>query len=224
MSYFQTRLASLPSFHFFHSSPKPVGLMGSLYLGRRCVVNGVLTRHWTDPPPPSQPPPRRYSAHTLCNIYLKCDFFSPLVPFLCLTCLPSLNQYGWLDNFTGSLTPKGTPERESPTPCPPVCSRSVALTKLRSLRCSSGSGCTVAASQHAALVDAHWCMAHIYELVISCCSAHSSNPGCQPEPLPYPQTVCLSLPPPAPPTTPHTHTLLLTLSHMDTCAHARTHM
>lgn len=59
----------------------------------------------------------RYSAHTLWKSYFWCDFFSPLVPFLCSTCLPSLNQYGWLDNFTGLLTPKGTRERESPTPC-----------------------------------------------------------------------------------------------------------
>ncbi len=53
MSYFQTCLASLPSFHFFHSSPKPVSLLGSLYLGQRCAVNGVLTTLWTDPKPPS---------------------------------------------------------------------------------------------------------------------------------------------------------------------------
>lgn len=52
MSYFQTRLDSLPSFHFFHSTPKPVSLLGSLYLGQRCAVNGVLTRLWTDPTTP----------------------------------------------------------------------------------------------------------------------------------------------------------------------------
>lgn len=56
--------------------------------------------------------PHRYSLHTLCDIYFDCDFFSPLVPSLCVTCLPSLNQYGLLDNFTRALMPKGTPERE----------------------------------------------------------------------------------------------------------------
>lgn len=62
-------------------------------------------------------PPHRYSAHIHPNVYFHCDFFSPLAPFLCLTCIPSLNLYGWLDNFTGLLTPKGPPEREGLTPC-----------------------------------------------------------------------------------------------------------
>lgn len=52
MSYFQTCLASLPSFHFFHSFPKPASLLGSLYLGQGCAVNGVLTRLRTDPTTP----------------------------------------------------------------------------------------------------------------------------------------------------------------------------
>lgn len=92
----------------------------------------------TPPPPPS---PIDILPTPVCNIYFRCDFFSPLVPFLCLTCLPSLNQYGWLDNFTGSLTPKATPERESPTPwlldsscASPLWGR---LSKLWSLRCFS---------------------------------------------------------------------------------------
>lgn len=95
-----------------------------------CIwVRDVL---WMESSPYSgqTPHPHRYSPHTLWNIYFRCDFFSPLVPFLCLTCLPSLNQYGWLDNFTGSLTPKETPERESPTSCSStysVCSPSEAL-------------------------------------------------------------------------------------------------
>lgn len=67
----------------------------------------------TDRAPP--PHPHRYLAHTLTEhfrffILLQCDFFSPLAPFLCLTSIPSQNQHGWLDNFTGSLTPKG-PQR-----------------------------------------------------------------------------------------------------------------
>lgn len=49
---FQTCLASLPSFHFFHSFPKPVSLLGRLYLGQRCAVNGVRTRLRTDPRTP----------------------------------------------------------------------------------------------------------------------------------------------------------------------------
>lgn len=43
-------------------------------------------------------------------------------------------------------------------------------------------------------MDTHWCMEHLYELVISYCSAHSSYSVCQTMPLPYSQTVCLSLP------------------------------
>lgn len=62
-------------------------------------------------------PPHRYSAHILPDVYFHCDFFSPLAPFLCLTCIPSQNVYGWLDNFTGLLTPKGPPEREGLTHC-----------------------------------------------------------------------------------------------------------
>lgn len=57
--------------------------------------------------------PHRYSAHTLLEHLFRMWLFSPLVPFLCLTCLPSLNQYGWLDNFTRSFMPKGTLERET---------------------------------------------------------------------------------------------------------------
>lgn len=48
MSYFQTWFSSLPSFLFFHSSPYLVSLLGSLYLGQGCTVNGVLSRLWTD--------------------------------------------------------------------------------------------------------------------------------------------------------------------------------
>lgn len=140
----------------------------------------------------------RYSAHTLRNIYFRCDFFSPLVPFLCLTYLPSLNQYGWVDNFTGSLTPKG-PQRGRARLLAPLLIPSVAplrrLSQLCSLRCFSHSDCTTAALQYPALVDTHWCMEHLYELVISYCSAHSSNSVCQTVPLPYSQTVCLSPPP-----------------------------
>lgn len=119
---FWTCVASLPSFPFFHSSPQLAQPPG------KSVSGSEMRCEWS----PHQTPhnPHRYSAHTLWNIYFQCDFFSPLVPFLCLTCIRSLNQYGWLDNFTGSLTPKGTPERESLTPCSSahsVCSPSEAL-------------------------------------------------------------------------------------------------
>lgn len=132
MSYFQTYLASLPSFHFFHSFPKPASLLGRLYLGQRCAVNGVLTRLWTEHTTPIDILPTPFQ-----NIYFQCDFFSPLVPFLCLTSLPSLNQYGWLDNFTRSFMPKGTPERETQLLAPllnPSLGPLRRLFKLRSLR------------------------------------------------------------------------------------------
>lgn len=106
---FQTCFASLPDFLLFHSSPPPRSLLGSLYVGQRWALNGVLSRLWTGPASPP-PPPHRYSAHILPNVYFHCDFFSPLAPFLCLTCIPSQNLYGWLDNFTALLTPKGPPE------------------------------------------------------------------------------------------------------------------
>ena len=61
--------------------------------------------------------PHRYSAHILPNVYFHCDFFSPFAPFLCLTCISSLNLYGWLDNFTVLLTPKGPPETKGLTRC-----------------------------------------------------------------------------------------------------------
>lgn len=109
---FLTCFASLPDFPFFHSSPPPLSLLGSLYVGQRWAVNGVLSRLWTDPASP-----HRYSAHILPNVYFQCDFFSPLAPFLCLTCIPSLNLYGWLDNFTALLTPKGPPESKGLTRC-----------------------------------------------------------------------------------------------------------
>lgn len=130
--------------------------------------------------------------------FFKCDFFSPLAPFLCLTCIPSPNRYGWLDNFTGSLTPKGTPERGEPgSSFAPLLIQPAApprpLSKLCKPRCFSYPNCTAAAFQCAALVDVHWCMEHIYELVISYCSAHSSNSVCQTGPLPYSQTICLTL-------------------------------
>lgn len=132
---------------------KPVSLLGSLYLGRGCAVNGVLTRLWTDPTAPIDILPTPF-----LNVYFKCDFFSPLVPFLCLTCLPSLNQYGWLDNFTGSLAPKGTPERESLTPfssAHSVCSPSEVLIQTLLAEMFLSSNCATAALQYAALVDTH---------------------------------------------------------------------
>lgn len=96
----------------------PAGLLGSPYLGQRCAVNGVLpdavplARYGQSS---STPPPSIFSPHLREQHFffflLQCDFFSPLAPFLCLTSIPSRNQHGWLDNFTGSLTPKGTPER-----------------------------------------------------------------------------------------------------------------
>lgn len=81
---------------------------------RECAVNGVLTRLWTD----FHNYPHQLIPHIdilptpFWNIFLECDFFSLSVPLLCLTCLPSLNQHGWLDNFTRSFMPKGTQERE----------------------------------------------------------------------------------------------------------------
>lgn len=81
MSYFQTRLASLPSFHFFHSSPKPVSLLGSLYLGQRCAVNGVLSALWTDPKPPSI-----FCPHPLEHLFQIRLFLTP-----CAISLPDLS-------------------------------------------------------------------------------------------------------------------------------------
>lgn len=73
MSYFQAHLASLPSFNFFHSFPKPAGLLGSLYLGQRCAVNGVLTRLRTDPATPIDIP----RAHPLEQLFLMWLFLTP---------------------------------------------------------------------------------------------------------------------------------------------------
>lgn len=105
MSYFQTRCASLPNFPFFHSSPPPLSLLGSCMW----VRDGLWMESSTDSGQALHPP-HRYSALIVPNVYFHCDFFSPLVPFLCLTCIPSPNLYGWLDNFTRLLTPKG-PQR-----------------------------------------------------------------------------------------------------------------
>lgn len=98
MSYFQTRLASLPSLHFFHSSPKPVSLLGSLYLGQRCAVNGVL-RQTPDRPeaPPTNPTPlpHRYSAHTrLQHLFQMWLFLTPCA--ISLPDLPPISESVWL--------------------------------------------------------------------------------------------------------------------------------
>lgn len=99
----------IPLLSFFSSTRQPPG---------KPVSGSGMHCEWS----PKQTPDRlyilhRYSAYTLWNVYFHCDFFSPLAPFLCLTWIPSLNQYGWLDNFTGLLTPKGSPERENLTLC-----------------------------------------------------------------------------------------------------------
>ncbi|KAI4813876.1 hypothetical protein KUCAC02_003097, partial [Chaenocephalus aceratus] len=122
MSYFQTCLASLPSFHFFFHVTLPGRLKSGSGMCREWSPLHTLDRPNNSPidilPTPSE------------TSISKWDFFSPLATCLCLTCLPPLNPYGWPDNFTGSLTPNGAPERESPTPgssalC--VCSPSKAL-------------------------------------------------------------------------------------------------
>lgn len=58
-------------------------------------------------------------------------------------------------------------------------------------------------------------MEHIYELVISYCSAHSSNSVCQTGPLPYSQTVCLTLL--------LSSSLSLSVCITDTLTHTHTH-
>lgn len=94
----------LPRLSFFPSTSQPPGK------AVMWVRDGLWMESSTDSGQALHPP-HRYSALILPNVYFHCDFFSPLVPFLCLTCIPSLDLYGWLDNFTGLLTPKG-PQRE----------------------------------------------------------------------------------------------------------------
>lgn len=112
------RRLTFPPSTFVHSPPQPCWPPGKSVSGSEmCREWSLAGRRPAGPlrtellhPTPIDILPTPYRT-TFFFFLLQCDFFSPLAPFLCLTSIPSRNQHGWLDNFTGSLTPKGTPER-----------------------------------------------------------------------------------------------------------------
>ncbi len=89
MSYFQSCLASLPSFHFFHSSPKPVSLLGSPYLGQDVP--------WMESSPDSgqtPQPPSIFCPHPLEHLFQMWLFLTPCA--ISLPDLPPISESVWL--------------------------------------------------------------------------------------------------------------------------------
>lgn len=222
MSYFQTRLASLPSFHFFHSSPKPVGLMGSLYLGRRCVVNGVLTRHWTDPPPPSQPsPPSIFCPHPLQHLFEMWLFLTPCA--ISLPDLPPISESVWLARqFHRISHAKRDPREGEPDSLPPCLqplrgAYQTAVAEmflwLRLHRCCLAARCT---GGRTLMHGTYLWISHI--LLLS--SFIKSGLSAWATPLP-PDCLSISSSACPPHHTPHTHSFAYSLPHgyMRTCTH-----
>lgn len=179
---YHTSLLSLHS--FFSKTYEPPG---------KYVSGSEMCCEWShqqtlDRPPQLPPPPHRYSAHTLWNIFFDCDFFPPPpVPFLCLTCLPCLSLYGWLNNFTRPLMPKGTQYRETKLLVAlPISSlgppkRLSILTWLRWFSYSNRAATVLPRT----LMDTLKWMEHLYELVMFYCLAQSSHSVFQSVPLPY---------------------------------------
>ena len=88
MSYFQTCLASLPSFHSFHSSPKPVGLLG------KSVSGSGMCREWSPSPDSGRTsqPPSIFCPHPSEHLFQMwlfshplCHFSAWLLPHLCIS-------------------------------------------------------------------------------------------------------------------------------------------
>lgn len=88
---FQTCFASLPDFLLFHSSPPPLSLLGSLYVGQRWALNGVLSRLWTGP---ASPPPSIFCPHPSQRLFPLWLFLTPCT--ISLPDLHSISESVWL--------------------------------------------------------------------------------------------------------------------------------